>query len=44
MSISNVASFIEVPLKGIKHLLEALSLTPREAVVDDALEGYWDAP
>lgn len=35
-----MASFVEVPLKGVKHLLEALSVTPQEAVVEDALEGY----
>lgn len=39
-STSNVASFVEVPLKGVKHLLEALSMTPQEAVVEDALERY----
>lgn len=43
-STSNVASFLEVPLKGVKHLLEALSLTPQEAVVEDALERYRDVP
>lgn len=35
-----MASFVEVPLKGVKHLLEALSVMPQEAVVEDALERY----
>lgn len=42
-STSDVASFVEVPLKGVKQVLEALSLIPQEAVVEDALERYRDA-
>lgn len=44
MSTSDVASFVKVPLKGVKHLLEALSLVPQEALLQDALERYQDAP
>lgn len=43
-STSNVASFVEVLLKGVEQVLEALSLMPQEAVVEDALERWRDAP
>lgn len=36
--------FTEVLLNGVKHLPEALSLTSQEAVGEDALERYGDAP